>query len=441
MMGNWQVETRRKWWITLRRSCRIGVVALAVLLGVCRSVQAQIEITVPEPGGAGLPIALSPLAPQPSSSAQGLGAAFSDIVARDLDLSGLFRVIDRATYLEGPDRVMEAEINFGHWSVLGALALMKGSVWLEGEALTVEARLFDVAQRRYLGGKRYRGRRADLRRMAHRFADHVMLLLTGEEGPFNSRIAFVSNRAGGRAKEVYVTDLTGAEVERLTHARSLILAPHWNPGATDLFYISYKRGGPYPFRFELRSGKERQLSKTIGYSGQWSPDGKTIAVSGERNGNIDLFLLSPQGRLLRRLTTSPGIDVSPAWSPDGRRLAFCSSRSGGPQIYMLDLASGKIRRVTFSGAYNTSPTWSPRGGLIAYTSQSRGMRVKIVDIASGRERTVAAGEDPSWSPDGRYVVLSAAGRLWIASQDGRSVKQLTAGGGDDTSPTWSARLQ
>ena len=128
MMGNWQVETWREWWIALRRTCRIGVVGLAVLLGVCRSIQAQIEITVPEPGGAGLPIALSPLAPQLPGSAQGLGVAFSDIIARDLDLSGVFRVIDRGTYLEGPDRVMEAEINFGHWSVLGALALMKGSV-------------------------------------------------------------------------------------------------------------------------------------------------------------------------------------------------------------------------------------------------------------------------------------------------------------------------
>ena len=441
MMGNWQVYTRRTRRTALGRTCRLGALALMVVLGVGRPTWAQIEITVPEPGGAGLPIALSPLAPQSPGADQSLGVAFSDIIARDLDLSGLFRVIDRATYREGPDRVMEAEINFGHWSVLGALALMKGSVWLEGESLTVEARLFDVAQRRYLGGKRYRGRRADLRRMAHRFADHVMLLLTGEEGPFNSRIAFVSNRAGGRAKEVYVTDLTGAEVERMTHARSFILAPHWHPGATELLYISYKRGGPYPFRLELRSGKERQLSKTIGYGGQWSPDGKTIAVSGERDGNIDLFLLSPRGRVIRRLTTNPGIDVSPAWSPDGRQLAFCSSRSGGPQIYVLDLASEKIRRVTFSGAYNTSPTWSPKGGLIAYTSQSRGMRVKIVDVASGQERIVAAGEEPSWSPDGRYVVLSADSRLWVASQDGRSLKQLTGGGGDDTSPTWSARLQ
>ncbi len=426
----------------LARSCRLGALVLALVLGVCRPAWPQIEIKVPEPGGAGLPIALSPLAHQSTGVDRGLGAIFSDIIARDLDLSGLFRVIDRGTYLEGPDAAVEAEINFGHWSVLGALALMKGGVWLEGDRLTVEARLFDVAQRRYLGGKRYRGQRKDLHSMAHRFADHVMLLLTGEEGPFNSRIAFVSNRAGGRAKEVYVTDLTGSKVERVTHARTLILGPNWNPGATDLFYISYKRGGPYPFRFELHSGKEWQLSKAVSYSGQWSPDGQTIAISAERDGNTDLFLLSSQGHVIRRLTTNVGIDVSPVWSPDGRRLAFCSSRSGRPQIYALDLDSGKIRRLTFAGGSNTSPAWSPKEGrLIAYTSQSRGLDIKTVDVQSGQVRTVTAGEDPSWSPDGRYLVLSVGGRLWIASRDGRSVKQLTGGEGNDISPTWSARLQ
>ncbi len=441
-MRNWRGNIQRAWLLRLMRPCRFGALTLVLVLGVCRPIWAQIEITVPEPGRAGLPIALSPLAHQsPGSDQQSLGLTFSDIIARDLDLSGLFGVIDRAAYIEGPEGMMAADIDFEHWSVLGALVLMKGGVRLEGDRLTVEARLFDVAQRRFLGGKRYRGRREDLRSMAHRFADHMMLLLTGEEGPFNSKIAFVSNRTGGRAKEVYVTDLTGGKVEQATHAKTLILGPNWSPGATELFYISYKRGGPYPFRFELQSGREWQLSKTVGYSGQWSPDGQMIAVSGETGGNIDLFLLSPQGRLLRRLTTNAGIDVSPAWSPDGRRLAFCSNRSGGPQIYVLDLASGEIQRVTFSGTYNTSPTWSPKGGRIAYTSQSREVDIKIVDIDSGQTRTVVAGEDPSWSPDGRYLVFSSEGRLWVASQDGRSVKQLTRGGGDDSSPTWSARLQ
>jgi TolB protein len=404
-------------------------------------VQAQIEITVPEPGGAGLPIALSPLANTSGGADQRLGLTFSDIIARDLDLSGVFRVIDRAAYLEGPEGLAQGEINFQQWSVLGALALVKGGFLIDGDALTVEARLFDVVQQRQLGGKRYRGTKKDLRRIAHRFADYLMLVLTGEEGPFSSKIAFVSKRAGGRAKEVYVTDLTGAEVQQITHARTLILGPSWSPRATDLFYISYKRGGPYPYRFELSSGKEQRLSKTVGYSGQWSPDGSRIVISGEKDGNTDLFLLSAEGREIRRLTTNDGIDVSPAWSPDGRQIAFCSSRGGGPQIYVMNIDSGKVRRITFQGNYNTSPVWSPKGDRIAYTSQSGGFHIMTVDVQGGERRKISAGEDASWSPDGRYLVFSSRGRLQIASRDGQSVKQLTGGGGDDTSPVWSARLE
>jgi TolB protein len=278
--------------------------------------------------------------------------------------------------------------------------------------------------------------------MAHRFADEVMLLLTGERGPFDSRIAFVSTRAGGRAKELYVTDLSGRQISALTRDRSLSLGPSWDPTANMLAYCSYRQGGPYPYLLDVRTGEQTRLSSTVGYSGgRWSPDGSTIAVSLEQDGNSDLFLLTPEGRAVRRLTEDPGIDVSPTWAPDGRRLAFCSSRRGGPQIYVMDVGSGNIRRLTFRGDYNTSPAWSPKGDLIAYTTRSGGFRVMVAPVNGGDPRELAAGEDPSWSPDGRYVVFSQRGRLMIARRDGGSVKELTRGGGDDTSPAWSSRLE
>lgn len=370
-----------------------------------------------------------------------LGEVFADIVARDLDLSGLFKVIDRGAYIEGPAGFTLTEINFQNWSTLGALALVKGGFALSGDELTVEVLLFDVAQQKQLGGKRYRGNRTDLRRMAHRFADQIMLLLTGELGPFDSRIAFVSNRGGGRAKEIYTTDLTGADITRLTRDRTLNLGPSWNPAASALLYFSYKEGGPYPYRIDLRSGQEVRLSSVVGYSGRWSPDGTMIAVSLEQEGNSDLFLLSPEGRVIRRLTDHPGIDVSPAWSPDGREIAFCSSRGGNPQIYVLNVHSGRVRRLTFRGEYNTSPAWSPKGDTIAYTGRAGGFRIMTINAEGGDPWEVAAGEDPSWSPDGRYLVFSSRGRLRLASKDGRSNKQLTGGGGDDTSPAWSPRLE
>jgi TolB protein len=419
-----------------------GMVLGLLLLGEANTpVQAQIRIEVPEPGGAGLPIAVSPLVSLNGEGNQRLGELFADIVARDLDLSGLFKVIDRGAYIEGPAGLSLEEIDFRNWSLLNAVALTKGGLSLTGDELTVEARLFDVAQRRQLGGKRYRGDRKDLRQIAHRFADQIMLSITGELGPFSSKITFVSTRAGGRAKEIYVTDLTGADIIQVTRDRTLNLGPSWSPATNMLLYFSYKRGGPHPYRLDLATGRENRLSSVVGYSGRWSPDGTMIAVSLEQEGNSDLFLLSPEGRLLQRLTEHSGIDVSPTWSPDGRQLAFCSSRSGSPQIYVVNVSNGSVRRLTFSGSYNTSPTWSPKGDRIAYTSRAGGFRIMTIEPEGGDPQEVTAGEDASWSPDGRYLVLSYRGRLRLASRDGRSVKQLTGGGGDDTSPAWSARLE
>src|SRR5262245_48916630 len=108
----------------------------------------------------------------------------------------------------------------------------------------------------------------------------------------------------------------------------------------------------------------------------------------------------------------------------------------------MEVSSGNIRRLTFRGDYNTSPAWSPKGDLIAYTTRSGGFRVMVMPVSGGGEpRELAPGEDPSWSPDGRYVVFSQRGHLMVAHKDGSSVKELTRGGGDDTSPTWSPRLE
>jgi TolB protein len=416
-----------------------------VVLIVCGTVPcafAQIKLDVYGPSSSSLPIAIAPLKTLAGAGGQRLGEEFADIVARDLDISGLFRVIDRGTFSDGPEGIALEEINFQNWSDLGALALVKGGYSLDGDGLVVEVRLFDVAQRKQLGGKRYRGERKDLRRMAHRFADQILLMLTGELGPFDSRIAFVSNRAGGRAKEIYITDLTGSAVTQMTKDRTLNLVPSWNPAANTITYCSYKQGGPFPFRLDLRTGEQSRLYPVVGYNGgRWSPDGTMIAVSLEQDGNSDLFLLTAEGRLLKRLTEYGSINVSPTWSPDGGEIAFCSSRGGGPQVYVMNVESGRVRRLTFRGDYNTSPAWSPKGDLIAYTSRAGGFRIMTVAARGGDPHEVAVGEDPSWSPDGRYVVFSYRGRLRIASKDGRSVKQLTGGGGDDTSPAWSPRLE
>jgi TolB protein len=414
----------------------------------------QVRGTIFGPGSRNYPIAVSPLKSATGSAPESdLGLRFATILERDLTLSGYFKIIDRSAHIERPESsgIDTDTINFDSWSVLGALALVKGSVELDGDTVTVEARLFDVPQRRQLTGRRYRGSLELLRRMAHRFADEILLQFTGERGPFDSRIAFVSNR-DGRFKEVYVMSLDGGDLQQVTKAASITVSPSWAPDARYLLYTSYKRGNPDLYLLDVLSGRETRISSRLGLNlgGRFSPDGSMIALAVDDASGSDLLLLDRAGDLIRKLTDHWAIDVSPSWSPDGKQIAFCSNRSGSPQIYVMNNDGSQVRRITFQGDYNTSPAWSPKGDRIAYVSRYEGgFNIFTIrpDGSEVRQLTQAAGnnEDPSWSPDGRYLVFSSnrSGRkkLYVMDAAGLSQVQLTQGGGDDTSPAWSRWLE
>ena len=76
----------------------------------------------------------------------------------------------------------------------------------------------------------------------------------------------------------------------------------------------------------------------IDYDAVWSPDGKSIVFTSERNGSADLFRVNADGSSLKALTTDPAYDDQAAFSPDGLKLVFVSSRDGGiANLWILDL--------------------------------------------------------------------------------------------------------
>lgn len=424
------------------------VVSLAAVVSLANFAAAQVKSTITGPGATRYPIAVSPLRTSGADSA--LGAQFADRVARDLELSGIFRVVPRQTYIEAAQSsgTDAATIVFENWSVLGAHGLVKGNLTQTGSDLLVEARLFDVGRRAQVSGRQYRGGVADLSRIADRFADEIIAQVSGERGPFDSRIAFLSTR-GGRFKDVYVSSANGEDVRRLTQTQTLNLAPRWGPRHESLVFTSYRGGSPDLFTVAYPSGKTSPLAALAGLNlaGGWSPDGQSLLVTMERDGNSEIALLDAKGALQRQLTDHWAIDVSPSWSPDGRRIAFCSNRGGSPQIYVMNRDGSGLRRLTRQGSYNTSPTWSPNGDRIAYVSRVAGFQVFVVDVDGGGAHQVTTSgnnEDPSWSPDGRYLVYSSRergrSRLMLSDVSGAHRVQLTNGGGDDTSPTWSSWL-
>jgi TolB protein len=435
----------------MRTSFALIPVLLILAWGSVGDLRSQVTGLTVGPGGEKYPIAISPfknLAGVPDQ--ERLSETLAEVIAKDLDLTGWFKILDRDAHIENPQKagITGESIDFRSWSVIGALGLVKGGITIDRDQVTVEARLFDVVEGRQLVGKQYVGSARELARIGHKFADEIIRQFTGQPGAFDTRIAFIAAR--NRFKELFVMNLDGSDVIQLTQNRTINLSPSWTPDGRSVVYTSYKELNPDLFQIEVGSRRERRLSGRAGLNlgGKWSPDGRLLAVALERDGNADIYLLNPEGGVVRRLTDHRDIDISPAWSPNGQRIAFVSGRTGSPQIYLMDVGGGSPKRLTYAGNYNTSPAWSPTGRFIAYTGRAGGgFDIYTVDVATGAVTRLTHGqgrnEDPSWSPDGRFLIFASTrdgkSALYVMQSGGGHVKRLTSKEWDATHPAWSTR--
>ena len=442
----------------MRSLRRLAIAIVAGLVALAPSgADAVVTGQIFGPGSQSFPIAVVPLKNLGGDTDGALGKAFARALSRDLDYSGYFKLVDPRTFIEDPQSsgVTAADIDFVGWSSLGAQELVKGTIAVDGDKVTAEVRLFDVAGRKEVPdvGRRVTGPRADVPRMAHRFADQLLEVLTGERGPFDTRIVLTSTRGGrGLLKELYLWTFDRDDPVRLTNEQTLMVSPRWRPDDRAVLFTSWKQHQPHLFLFDMGTKAVSRLFPSVPavmQSGAWSPDGTQLLVAREDAGNTDIYLVDRSGAVVRQLTDHWAVDVSPTWAPDGQRFAFCSSRAGSPQIYVMNIDGSGLRRVSTTGSYNTSPAWSPKGDRIAYATRAGGgFQIVVVDVDGTAPKTVTSqgsNEDPSWAPDGRYLIFSSsrggARHLALADREGRVQRELTRGTADDTSPAWSARLE
>lgn len=293
--------------------------------------------------------------------------------------------------------------------------------------------------------------------------------------PDGRRFAYVE--AGGGNPEVgrlWTMALSGGEPVPLTDGRTKVWSPTWSADGRRVFYVS-NRGGSMdlwqqavddggkavgaplfvtqgvgmtaaafsPDRSKLAYAKGGRVSNVwrvpilTDRPATWadairvtsehayiefvdvSPDGQQLALSSDRRGNQDLWLMPSAGGEMTPLTNDPTPDWNPRWSPDGSQIAFYAYRSGNRDIWVMPSRGGPARQLTTQPWFDWFPSWSPNGREIAFgVQETQGGAIWIVGTAGGEPRFLTLGGNPEWSPEERWLVVLRQGRLFRVARDG-----------------------
>lgn len=172
----------------------------------------------------------------------------------------------------------------------------------------------------------------------------------------------------------------------------------------------------------ISGGTPRRLTQTgPSYWHGWSPDGKTLAFVGQRNGDFDIYTIPLAGGDETRLTTAKGLDDGPEYSPDGAYIYFNSERTGHMQIWRMK-PDGTDQEQVFSDDYNNwFPHISPDGKWMVFLTyekdvtghpENKDVMLRLMSLSDKKISVLAklfGGQGtinvPSWSPDSKSLAF------------------------------------
>jgi Tol biopolymer transport system component len=256
-------------------------------------------------------------------------------------------------------------------------------------------------------------------------------------------VVFTSEREGLGQADIYRARVDGTGIERLTSDPHVDDQGALSADGSQLAFVS-TRGSLRTniWVLDIKSGKLRNLTDHPGIQGNlqkpdgffrpsWSPDGKWIAFSSDRNTEwrghnntqgwehtqaLSIYVIRPDGTGFRQVTTKPEYCLgAPKWSPDGKRIAFYEIPVEGTwgarrpelmatvvsQIVSVDVATGERVEHTSGAGLKLYPQFLTQQDIGYYV---KGGADQHIAYTSGKPSIAGVLRSPAWSPDGSKVI-------------------------------------
>jgi Tol biopolymer transport system component len=222
--------------------------------------------------------------------------------------------------------------------------------------------------------------------------------------PDGSQIIFTSDRNGDF--DIFTMNPDGSN-QKLLIDQAKDVHPVPSPDGRLIAFASDSGDGHDIFVADADGGNVTQLTDEPGkdWMPAWSPDGTKIMFASERDGDFDLYVMNADGSNPEQVTNEPGDDLDPAWLPteinlfecanEESTVAFASDRDGDLDIYRMRPDGTAVTRLTEDDAPDSDPAWSADGSALSFDSDRNGDSDIFTMSCNGSDETQVTDNDVS----------------------------------------------